>query len=33
VTSGHCPAGTTEKVDCWPMPEVKNNIDTTVISA
>jgi cytochrome c peroxidase len=22
VTSGHCPAGTTEKVDCWPMPEV-----------
>ena len=29
VTSGHCPAGTIEKVDCWPMPEVKNNIDTT----
>lgn len=29
VTSGHCPAGTTEKVDCWPMPEVLNNIDTT----
>src|SRR5713226_128156 len=29
VTSGHCPAGTTEKVDCWPMPEVKNNLDTT----
>jgi cytochrome c peroxidase len=29
VTSGHCPAGKTEKVDCWPMPEVKNNIDTT----
>jgi cytochrome c peroxidase len=29
VTSGHCPAGTTEKVDCWPMPEVRNNIDTT----
>jgi hypothetical protein len=29
VTSGHCPAGTTEKVDCWPMPEVPNNIDTT----
>src|SRR5437879_66482 len=27
VTSGHCSAGTTEKVDCWPMPEVKNNID------
>jgi cytochrome c peroxidase len=29
VTSGHCPAGTTEKVDCWPMPEVTNNIDMT----
>ena len=29
VTSGHCPAGTTEKVDCWPMPEVANNIDMT----
>jgi cytochrome c peroxidase len=26
VTSGHCPAGKTEKVDCWPMPEVPNNI-------
>ena len=30
VTSGHCPAGTTEKVNCWPMPEVKNNMDMTV---
>jgi cytochrome c peroxidase len=30
VTSGHCPAGKIEKVDCWPMPEVKNNIDMTV---
>jgi cytochrome c peroxidase len=30
VTSGHCPAGTTEKVDCWPMPEVPNNIDMTL---
>ena len=30
VTSGHCPAGKTEKVDCWPMPEVPNNIDMTV---
>jgi cytochrome c peroxidase len=30
VTSGHCPAGTTEKVNCWPMPEVSNNIDMTV---
>ena len=29
VTSGHCPAGTTEKVDCWPEPEVPNNIDMT----
>jgi cytochrome c peroxidase len=29
VTSGHCPDGTTEKVDCWPMPEVRNNIDMT----
>jgi cytochrome c peroxidase len=29
VTSGHCPAGTTEKVDCWPMPEVLQNIDCT----
>ena len=30
VTSGNCPEGTTEKVDCWPMPEVPNNIDMTV---
>ena len=30
VTSGHCPPGTTEKVDCWPMPEVPNNMDRTV---
>jgi cytochrome c peroxidase len=30
VTSGHCPTGTTEKVDCWPMPEVRNNEDMTV---
>jgi cytochrome c peroxidase len=30
VTSGHCPAGKTEKVDCSPMPEVPNNIDMTV---
>jgi cytochrome c peroxidase len=29
VTSGHCPPGTTEKVDCWPRPEVPNNIDMT----
>jgi len=30
VTSGNCPEGTTEKVNCWPMPEVPNNIDMTV---
>src|SRR6202007_394399 len=30
VTSGHCPGGTTEKVDCWPEPEVLNNEDMTV---
>jgi cytochrome c peroxidase len=30
VTSGHCPAGTTEKVDCWPEPEVPNNLDHTI---
>jgi cytochrome c peroxidase len=30
VTSGHCPPGKTEKVDCWPMPEVRNNMDMTV---
>jgi cytochrome c peroxidase len=30
VTAGHCPSGTTEKVDCWSMPEVPNNIDMTV---
>jgi cytochrome c peroxidase len=29
VTSGHCPAGTTEKVDCWPMPEVPSTVDMT----
>jgi cytochrome c peroxidase len=29
TTSGHCPAGTTERVDCWPVPEVPNNIDMT----
>jgi cytochrome c peroxidase len=29
VTSGNCPAGTIEKVNCWPMPEVKNNLDMT----
>jgi len=29
VTSGHCPAGTIEKVNCWPMPEVRQNLDMT----
>jgi cytochrome c peroxidase len=29
VTSGHCPMGTVERVTCWPMPEVPNNIDMT----
>jgi cytochrome c peroxidase len=29
VTSGHCPSGTVERVTCWPMPEVRNNIDMT----
>src|SRR5712664_3393041 len=29
VTSGHCPPGTIEKVNCWPMPEVRNNLDMT----
>ena len=29
VTSGHCPDGTTEKVNCWPRAEVPNNIDMT----
>jgi len=30
VTSGHCPPGTIEKVNCWPLPEVPNNVNTTV---
>jgi cytochrome c peroxidase len=29
VTSGHCPTGTVERVNCWPMPEVTNNLDMT----
>jgi cytochrome c peroxidase len=29
VTSGHCPKGTIEKVTCWPMKEVPQNLDTT----
>ena len=30
VESGSCPAGTTEKVNCWPRPEVNVNVDQTV---
>jgi len=30
VTVGHCPAGTTEKVNCWPMPEVPGTKDMTI---
>jgi cytochrome c peroxidase len=30
VQSGNCPAGTTEKVNCWPTPEVTANLDMTV---
>src|SRR5258705_1418279 len=30
VTSGHCTQVTTEKVNCWPMPEVSNNMDMTI---
>jgi cytochrome c peroxidase len=30
VESGECPAGTTEKVNCWPEPEVPQNEDMTV---
>jgi cytochrome c peroxidase len=30
VESGNCPAGTTEKVNCWPEPEVPQNVDMTV---
>jgi cytochrome c peroxidase len=29
VTSGHCPSGTTERVNCWPMKEVLQNLDMT----
>jgi cytochrome c peroxidase len=29
VTSGHCPEGTIERVNCWPKPEVPNNLDMT----
>ena len=30
VASGHCPAGTVEKVTCWPAPEVPENITMSV---
>lgn len=30
VESGNCPAGTTEKVNCWPAAEVPQNMDMTV---
>jgi cytochrome c peroxidase len=31
VTSGHCPSNKTEKVDCWPQPEVPGpTVDMTV---
>jgi cytochrome c peroxidase len=29
VQSGECPAGTVEKVTCWPTPEVNSNVDMT----
>jgi cytochrome c peroxidase len=30
VESGHCPAGTKEKVNCWPTPEVPQTKDMTI---
>jgi cytochrome c peroxidase len=30
VESGNCPAGTIEKVNCWPSPEVPQNQDMTI---
>lgn len=30
VESGECPAGTVEKVTCWPAPEVPQNQDMTI---
>src|SRR6201987_5306246 len=29
VESGDCPEGTAEKVNCWPTPEVPQNVDMT----
>jgi cytochrome c peroxidase len=30
VQSGHCPAGTVEKVTCWPTPEEQDNKNMTI---
>jgi cytochrome c peroxidase len=30
VESGNCPPGTVEKVNCWPRPEVPQNVDMTI---
>jgi cytochrome c peroxidase len=30
VPSGHCPAGTVEKVTCWPAPEVPDNMTMSI---
>jgi hypothetical protein len=30
VESGNCPKGTVEKVNCWPRPEVPQNVDMTI---
>ena len=30
VLSGNCPAGTIEKVTCWPMPEDSDNLNMTI---
>jgi cytochrome c peroxidase len=30
VESGNCPAGTVEKVNCWPEAEVPQNQDMTI---
>jgi cytochrome c peroxidase len=30
VQSGHCPAGTVEKVTCWPIPEEQDNKNMTI---
>jgi cytochrome c peroxidase len=30
ATSGHCPSGTVERVNCWPEPEVPGTKDMTI---